>query len=618
VAGVITPIDYLVGMQITNNLGAAFVNNVVNFAFYIQPIIFTCPAAAIFGAGSGVTFCGIAGGGANGQVADLPVLGVRSNGVQYPRNDNAEIALSSDPALVSQGPYITAPAVTPIPTLFVGDDRPQQVIFREGLIYIARTARIWDTNVTTSNNLGASTVIYDILSQAGPTAYTTTGSTIPIASTVFETEWFNGQSNLPDPSRSPKIFGFYAPMYDVPANVVSTGPSSPIALFAYLEKLFVGMTTGGTANVLATFATNNPSLWDFRPGDDVYDTTMNYLNPVTGVTRGDLIPFGFRGGASTDPNDGSLWLYGAFAKVRESNVIGPGQWGTRVANYALDFPATDLYNNDNSYFADVPPGAGFFTWIQIAKNIGIASSKGAVTCPATPPGNPPLVPPVTGNSSGGTTPSAGITCGSFGPDDVVTRSEMAKWVVLSQMDECQVDAYLGNSGGYPKTRVTTCGPTGTVDADRFTTFADTRTDANVRYIEVMARRGYTKGCGSTNDGRAAYCPTLTVRRGEMAVFVIRAKMNNVFPTTLSGIPLASAYGDNFGDFLAANPNGGPPGTPTGGTWFTDVPTTHAFYLYIQKMRELRITNGTTATTYSPDATLTRGQIATFIVRAFFL
>src|SRR5262249_21934544 len=58
--------------------------------------------------------------------------------------------------------------------MFVGDGRPQQVIFREGLLYIARAAMEMDLN---GNALGTSTVVYDILKQAGPACQTGTGIT---------------------------------------------------------------------------------------------------------------------------------------------------------------------------------------------------------------------------------------------------------------------------------------------------------------------------------------------------------------------------------------------------------------------------------------------------------
>ena len=125
----------------------------------------------------------------------------------------------------------------------------------------------------------------------------------------------------------------------------------------------------------------------------------------------------------------------------------------------------------------------------------------------------------------------------------------------------------------------------------------------------MYRRGYTKGCSSTDDPLRKYCPTDPVTRAQMSVFLIRAKMNNVFPTTLSGIP--AAYGDNFGLFQQ---------TPS---YFTDVTSAATdpfkdYYIYVQKMRELRITNGTAGSLFSPGNNLTRQEIATFVVRAFFL
>jgi hypothetical protein len=203
---------------------------------------------------------------------------------------------------------------------------------------------------------------------------------------------------------------------------------------------------------------------------------------------------------------------------------------------------------------------------------------------------------------------------------------MAYWVVRSQMDETQVGNYLCATGGDP-TAIATCPGNGAIQPNLGFSYADfgavvspflqpsvanlalgitgVSTAQVQRYIEVMVRRGYTKGCGATADPQFAYCPTLAVTRAQMAVFLIRAKMNNVFPTTLSGIPLAAPYGDNFGVF-----------TPTV-AYFSDVPA-DAFAPFIQKMRELRITNGTGGATFSPNASLTRKEIATFVVRAFFL
>jgi hypothetical protein len=331
-----------------------------------------------------------------------------------------------------------------------------------------------------------------------------------------------------------------------------------------------------------------------------------------------MIPFGHRGSASTDPNDGSLWLYGSFARNRLAGLSGPGVWGTSVANYALSFPAVDPYNNNNAYYADVPPThpSGFFPYIQIAKNQGLGPARGSypANCDPNSPGTPPILPPPDENFA--------QQCFNFQIDDPITRAEMSYWVVRSLMDEAQVSAYLLATGGDPNINPAA------------NSFADTVLDSDLptlpwlskaqmrRYIEVMYRRGYTKGCQSTFDVLRKYCPVQVLTRGEMSAFLIRAKMNNVFPTSLSGIQ--SALGDNFGLFQVSTP------------YFSDVPASHPFFLFIQKMRELRISNGTspvsaqtcnpttgfcTGGTFTPDApagNLTRGQIVTFVVRAFFL
>jgi len=752
VQGIVTPISYLVGTEIADQPGGFLINifgsgtglpnGSYSFAeFYVQPIVFSCPGTAIFSAPAGVTFCGTAGA-LGTQVPDLPALGVMTTGVQQPRDSAKSLVQFGDPQLVGQGPATSLPLpitgfggsnnipgsapsglVQGTPRLYVGDSRPQQVIFREGLLYVARAAMSMDLNY---NTLNTSTVVYDIIKQSGPACqangalglgapgpfctvpascasntsapgcqaspYSPNGVTIPNPVTVLETQWYNGTTpipcpavtgysgavptgntsgvigvtgstgNLGEPTCDANGFGFYAPMYDTPADVIgglatsANNPISPISLFPWLEKLFVGMTTGGTSNLAGTFATNNPSLWDFRPGDDAYDNfDINYLDPVNGRhknTTNDpfgcnfvtnsltslvstppggnatcaVIPFGTRGGASTDPNDGSLWLYGAFAKKRLGvQGAGPGQWGTSLANYALDFPATDAYNNGNQYFADVPSNYPFFTWIQVAKNIGIAVAKSSSSsfCSAAVGSIAILPPPVTNSNPPGSNVTTGppVTCGIFGPTDLVTRSEMARWIMLAQMDQAQVIAYLQATGGMPN-----------VNSNLGSSFSDDTGDPNITYIEALYRRGYTKGCSNTLDALRKYCPTQSVTRAQMAVFIIRAKMNNVFPTSLSGIPLTGIYGDNFGTFLAVNPNGvaiGPNGAAATGQYFNDEPVSDPYFLYIQKMRELRISNGTgtgldptnvcaALPCYSPNLSITRQEIATFIIRAFFL
>ena len=107
----------------------------------------------------------------------------------------------------------------------------------------------------------------------------------------------------------------------------------------------------------------------------------------------------------------------------------------------------------------------------------------------------------------------------------------------------------------------------------------------------------------------------------MAVFLIRAKMNNVYPSVISGCPTPQAPALPWHD--GWRQLGLTVGTQP---YFADATAAAAdpyapYFLYIQKMYELRITNGINpppgAPLYGPGQTLTKGQILTFVVRAFF-
>jgi hypothetical protein len=82
----------------------------------------------------------------------------------------------------------------------------------------------------------------------------------------------------------------------------------------------------------------------------------------------------------------------------------------------------------------------------------------------------------------------------------------------------------------------------------------------------MGELGITSGCGS-----GLYCPDREATRGELAVFFIRSWSYRVYGSP-NGFPDA------------------PPG-PYGGSYFVDVPLTHPFSRWIQKLYQLGITNG---------------------------
>ncbi|MBL8228441.1 MAG: SBBP repeat-containing protein [Bryobacterales bacterium] len=101
------------------------------------------------------------------------------------------------------------------------------------------------------------------------------------------------------------------------------------------------------------------------------------------------------------------------------------------------------------------------------------------------------------------------------------------------------------------------------------------------HIFLMKSNSIADTCNNANQ----YCPEAVTTRAQMALFIVRKLMN----------------GDTF--------------TYTARPFFTDVPATHPQFPHIQKMRDLGITSGCTATTYCPDDSVTRGQMAAFIIRA---
>jgi S-layer homology domain len=158
----------------------------------------------------------------------------------------------------------------------------------------------------------------------------------------------------------------------------------------------------------------------------------------------------------------------------------------------------------------------------------------------------------------------GITTGcaprTYCPTASTTRGQMAVFIVRS---------LYADSFQYPQTPYFTDVPA---------------THPYFAYVQKLRQLGITQGCSPTT-----YCPDQPVTRSQMAVFVIRAKLG----------PLS---GENFSYPAAA--------------YFTDVPTTDLRFSYVQKMRELGITQGCGISSYCPDQPVTREQMAAFLVRAF--
>jgi hypothetical protein len=107
------------------------------------------------------------------------------------------------------------------------------------------------------------------------------------------------------------------------------------------------------------------------------------------------------------------------------------------------------------------------------------------------------------------------------------------------------------------------------------------------YVEAIVRAGITSGCATSPS--LLYCPNGTVTRGQMAKFLCKAAGKTwLYKPTLT---------------------------------FTDVPRWHVFYGWIERLADADSwggsppTSGCTLTTFCPNQTVTRGQMAKFLCKA---
>lgn len=110
-------------------------------------------------------------------------------------------------------------------------------------------------------------------------------------------------------------------------------------------------------------------------------------------------------------------------------------------------------------------------------------------------------------------------------------------------------------------------------------------------VNLLRERMITTGCQADP---AMYCPEMSANgqipylltRGQTAVLIVRS--------IYSGRPGGNGDPENF--------------TYTTAPYFTDVPSTHGQFKYIQKLKDLGITSGCTATTFCPDRAVSFGEL----------
>jgi hypothetical protein len=114
-------------------------------------------------------------------------------------------------------------------------------------------------------------------------------------------------------------------------------------------------------------------------------------------------------------------------------------------------------------------------------------------------------------------------------------------------------------------------------------FADvSQTEPFYRFIETLLHNQITTGCLPAGN----YCPSTTVTRGQMSVFLLRSRFGAAY------VP--------------------PPAT---GTVFADVPISNPFVAFIEDLAARQVTSGCLPVgNYCPDANVTREQMAVFLLR----
>ena len=163
---------------------------------------------------------------------------------------------------------------------------------------------------------------------------------------------------------------------------------------------------------------------------------------------------------------------------------------------------------------------------------------------------------------------AGITGGcsstplQYCPDTTVTRAQMAVFLLKGIHGSNYTPPVVGNSTG----------------------FTDVATNYwAASWIKQLAAEGITGGCGGGN-----YCPDTVVTRAQMAIFLLKAK-----------------HGSNY-----------IPPVATGA--FTDVPVGYWADKWIEELYHEGVTSGCSYAAYCPDTSVTRAQMAIFLVKIFAL
>jgi hypothetical protein len=140
--------------------------------------------------------------------------------------------------------------------------------------------------------------------------------------------------------------------------------------------------------------------------------------------------------------------------------------------------------------------------------------------------------------------------------------------------------FFDDAGSYDVLVTDACNSVASNPASLSVEFADVPVSSPFHAdILTIATAGITSGCGGGN-----YCPTSPVRRDQMAAFLLKAEHGSAYvPPTCTGL-------------------------------YTDVPCPSPFADWIEQLATEGVTTGCGGGNYCPDATVTRAQMAVFLLK----
>ena len=361
----------------------------------------------------------------------------------------------------------------------------------------------------------------------------------------------------------------------------------------------IGGTAAGTKNVIA-FNGGRGVFVESGTGDAILGNTISYngglgidLAPV-GVTPNDpgdpdvgpnlLQNFPTLTGVILSPNateiDGtldSLSSLGFRVELFATLTCDPSGYGPGQRPLGFVDAATDA-GGSASFAATLGPALG--PWITATATDPSGNTSEFAACFATPPPTASGVSPASGPAAGNTPV---VVLGTSFQAPAAVRFGGVAGSMVSVANGGEVDAVspmLPPGALYDVAVVNPSTLSATLPAAWFADFTDVPAGSLFHDdVAKIFRAGITAGCGGGN-----YCPSASVTRAQMAVFLLRAEHGSAYaPPACAGI-------------------------------FTDVPCPSPFADWIERLSAEGITAGCGGGAYCPNAAVTRQQMAVFLLK----